>query len=97
MSDELVLVFERPNPPGWDTVVFPKIHDQSVNLEIWWNQVNDWLEKEGLNPRFSCFAHAVGKKKGPDAVSPVFFFKDHMYARRLSWRFNGELVNGNTQ
>jgi hypothetical protein len=97
-TEEEELEFERPEPYGWFTVVFPKIDDRSTNLDVWFSVTSDWVNCEGLKRTFSCFTPSVKKKKGvPLAISPVFFFKDLMDAKRFEWRFNGELVNRDVQ
>jgi hypothetical protein len=89
--------FQRPDPYGWFTVVFPNKHCavDSHDLDMWFYEATEWVKAEKMHPKFSAFAPSIKKdKKGvPIALSPVFFFKDIMDARRFEWRFSGELVN----
>jgi len=93
-SDEEELEFERPEPYGWFTIVFPKIDDRNTNIDVWFNTATSWINGECMRQTFSCFTPSVKKKKGmPLAISPVFFFKELMDAKRFEWRFSGEIVN----
>lgn len=91
MPEAEKIPFERPNPNGWFTVMFPKVHDQNTNIDLWFRDVSDVINKEKWGPNFSTFVHGVGKKHA-DRISPVFFFRDIMHAMQVVWRFNGELV-----
>lgn len=90
-EEEPTIVFERPTPHGWYTVVFPKVHDQNTILELWLDQVHEWFKLRDIKQKFWCFAHGVEKKE-MNRISPVFFFKDEMDAASMMWRFNGELL-----
>lgn len=82
------IVFDIPDPYGWYTVKFPKVHDLNTNVDMWFAKVSDWLSSEGLH-HFSCLCHGTGKHK--DRYSFIFFFKELMPAKRLCWMFNGDL------
>jgi hypothetical protein len=83
--------FERPNPHGWYSVVFPHITEDKVIIELWLNDALKWQRERGIK-RFSwTFVHGV-EKKFQSHISPIFFFKDSLEAMSAVWRFNGELI-----
>lgn len=94
------IVFQRPRPVGWYTVVFPHIHDLNTNIEVWVDVVFTWMDSRCIDRHglFWALAHEKKKrKKGEeeeteDRVSPVFFFKDHWSAIQMKWRFSGEFT-----
>ena len=81
--------FERPKAHGWYSIVFPSIHDENTVLELWMDEVYEWLKMRGVKAYFSCFAHGTEKKEW-NRISPVFFFKDELAAVSCMWRFKGE-------
>jgi hypothetical protein len=83
--------FERPTAYGWHTVVFPLIHDENTVLELWNNEVFEWIKDQEITRYFWCYAHGV-EKKLQNRISPVYFFKDSLNAARMMWRFKGELM-----
>jgi hypothetical protein len=91
-DEKEVIVFERPTPYGWYTVVFPNKHDLEgeFHLATWWNDAHEWMRLEGIKV-FSTYVRGVDKKHR-DVSSPVFFFKDRMDAMRVSWRWSGEVI-----
>jgi hypothetical protein len=91
-NDKEPLVFERPTPHGWFTVVFPNVHDLEgeFHLSLWWNDAHDWMRAEGIKS-FSTFVRGTGKKHR-DVSSPVFFFRDRLDALKVVWRWSGEIV-----
>jgi hypothetical protein len=90
-KEEHVVVYERPKPYGWFTVVFPKItSDQDYHMALWLNDALAWVREAGFT-RFSwTFVH--GTKKDGEKTSPVFFLKDRYEALQCVWRLSGELV-----
>lgn len=87
------LPFEQRTPYGWHTVAFPKVHQASVNLDLWFTEVHEWMRRETAGPYFSCFTPCTDKKrKAENLSSPLLFFKELMDAKRTEWRFNGELL-----
>jgi hypothetical protein len=87
--------FQRPTPHGWLTLVFPHIHDQNTNLEVWVDQVYQFFDSHQISRSglFWCLTPQIKVKKGDiAAVSPVFFFKDKWSAIQTKWRFSGEFT-----
>lgn len=88
------VVYERPTPYGWYTVVFPKINsEQDYHMALWLDNALNWVRKQEYNQFFWTFVH--GTKKDGDKTSPVFFFKDRYEALRSCWHLSGELVTEN--
>lgn len=88
------VVYERPTPYGWYTVVFPKINsEQDYHMALWLDEALAWVRQQEIKEFSWTFAH--GTKKDGDKTSPVFFFKDRYQALRSSWRLSGELVTEN--
>jgi len=77
-----------PLSPGWYAVKFPQVNDLSRDLGVWFAEVSDWLRAENIF-NFSSWLHGRGKDK--DRESVLFFFRDLYSARRVCWRFGGEL------
>ena len=97
--DTQKIVFERPRPFGWHAVVFPQIHDQNTNIELWIESVYAWLDMRCIDRHglFWALAHEKRKRKkgeeeAVDHVSPVFFFLDKWSAIQMKWRFSGEFT-----
>jgi hypothetical protein len=84
-------VFDRPIPLGWFTVVFPTIHDKSVNIDEWFMKAHEWIRDKQIKQSFSAFAHPKNRKV-PDSISPVFFFKSKEDAELMVNELQGELV-----
>lgn len=100
MSDSKVLAraceprkiqFEEHKYPvaGWYVVVFPKIHDESRNVEMWLSNALKWLRCSGIQEYTWGLRHGLKKDEG--ITSPVMYFKDRFDALRMVWRFSGDL------
>jgi hypothetical protein len=83
--------FDRPNPLGWFTVVFPTVHDKSVDIDAWFMKAHDWIREHQIKQTFSAFVHPKNRKV-PDSISPVFFFKVKADAEHMVNSLQGELV-----
>jgi hypothetical protein len=84
------IVFPRPTAYGWYTVVFPHIHDQNMLLDLWVDQVLAWCRAHSIQGYYWLFER--GTKKDGDRMSPVFFFRERLDAKRIEWRFSGETI-----
>jgi hypothetical protein len=91
LEEKEPVVYERPTPYGWYTIVFPRItSEQDYHMALWVDEALSWVRTNIKQPFFWAFAH--GTKKDGDKTSPVFFFKDREEALRTSWYLSGELV-----
>jgi hypothetical protein len=85
------VVFERPRPYGWYTVVFPQINsDMDYHMALWLDNALMWVRAAGIKQFSWTFVH--GTKKDGEKTSPVFFFKDRYQALQSVWRLSGELI-----
>lgn len=85
--------FEPVNPHGWYVVLFPKVHDESRNIEAWLDETLSWLRSSGATRYTWGLVHGLDKKD-KEITSPVIYFKDRFDALRSVWRFSGELQEG---
>jgi hypothetical protein len=91
-EEQKVVVYERPNPHGWFTVLFPKINNEydDYHMALWLDDALAWVRKQETKCFSWTFVH--GTKKDGEKMSPVFFFKDRYSALQCVWRLSGELV-----
>jgi hypothetical protein len=84
------IAFERTAPYGWYVVVFPRIHDESRNVEMWLDRALDWLRRSTCTMYTWGLVHGLDKKD-KEITSPVMYFKDRYDALRFSWNHSGTL------
>lgn len=82
--------FEKVNPHGWYVVLFPNVHDESQNVEVWLDKALSWLRStEKLGYTWGLL-HGV-EKQDKEITSPVFYFKERYDALQCTWRLSGTL------
>jgi hypothetical protein len=91
-EDPKPVVYERPHPYGWFTVLFPKINNEhdDYHMALWLDAALAWVRQQETKCFSWTFVH--GTKKDGEKMSPVFFFKDRYEALQCVWRLSGELV-----
>jgi len=86
------VVYERPTPYGWLTVMFTQINNEhdDYHMALWLDDALAWVRE--LNVKCFSWTFVHGTKKDGEKMSPVFFFKDRYEALQCVWRLSGELV-----
>ncbi len=81
---------EKSTPHGWYMVVFPRVHDESANVELWLDRALDWVRESGIKQYTWGLLHGLDKKD-KEITSPVIYFKDRYDALQCTWRLSGTL------
>ena len=82
--------FEKSTPHDWYVVVFPRVHDESANVELWLDRALDWVRESGIKQYTWGLLHGKDKKE-QGITSPVLYFKERYDALQCTWRLSGIL------
>jgi hypothetical protein len=83
--------FEKSTPHGWYVVVFPRVHDESANVELWLDRALGWVRASGIKQYTWGLLHGLDKKD-KEITSLVIYFKDRYDAFQCTWRLSGTLL-----